>query len=365
MLYIKQKNNIHIRAMSFKTRINNFRRIIIYSLAKHVGTSHAKIGKVEIDITNVKNVLIIRPNHRLGNQLLLTPLIQEVIRTFPNCQIDLFVKGGVAHPVFKNYEEISEIIKLPKKPWSNIFKYIKCWISIKSRTYDFVINADKNSSSGRLLTEMANAKFKIFGDIEGNKNKSYNDFEHISKYPIFNLRYFLDQLGVETVDKSMPLLDIKLSASEILKGKNLLSSIIKNDKKTICIYTNATGDKCYSETWWETFYSRLLKEYPDFNIIEMLPIENISKINFKAPHFYSEDIREMASILTNTSVFIAADNGVMHLASASLTPTVGFFSVTKVDIYKPYGNGSVALHTNETDIDDWISAIHKILRSHS
>ena len=93
----------------------------------------------------------------------------------------------------------------------------------------------------------------------------------------------------------------------------------------------------------------------------MLPIENISKINFKAPNFYSKDIREMGAIIKNTSIFIAADNGVMHLASASLTPTVGFFSITNENIYAPYGNGSIALNTNKTAIDDWFKAIKNIL----
>ncbi|WP_067149302.1 glycosyltransferase family 9 protein [Pseudotamlana agarivorans] len=351
--------------MSFKIKINNYRRKIMHALTKRVGASYVEPRKGDLHIKDIKKVLIIRPNHRLGNQLLLTPLVQEVIRTFPGCQVDLFVKGGVAHPVFENYKEVSEIIKLPKKPWSNLFKYIKCWISIKSRTYDLVINADKNSSSGRLLTELANAKFKIFGDVDESIISKYEDYKHISKYPVYNLRHYLEVLGIECEHQKMPLLDIKLNDAEISNGKKVLYGITKNEKKTICIYTNATGNKCYSETWWETFYARLQKEYPEFNIIEMLPIENISRINFKAPNFYSDDIREMASIFRNTSIFIAADNGVMHLASASLTPTIGFFSVTKVDIYKPYGNGSVALHTDKTNIEDWITAIDNILRKDS
>ena len=51
----------------------------------------------------------------------------------------------------------------------------------------------------------------------------------------------------------------------------------------------------------------------------------------------------------------------MHLASASLAPTVGFFSVTNLDVYKPYGNKNIALQTNETSIDDWIQAVDGIL----
>ncbi|WP_235841586.1 glycosyltransferase family 9 protein [Confluentibacter sediminis] len=333
----------------------------MHSITKNIGSNYSEPKVGDLNLVDIKKVLIIRPNHRLGNQLLLTPIVQEVINTFPNGEIDLFVKGGVANPVFENYNQIRRIIQLPKKPFSNLLKYANGWISIKQTHYDLVINGDKNSSSGRLLTQISKANFKIFGNDHEDIRLKHHDYEHISKYPVYNLRYYLTKLGLPENNAPIPLLDIKLKDSEIAVGKKILDNIIKNNKRTICLYTNATGDKCYSEDWWNTFYTRLQNDYPDYNIIEMLPIENISKINFKAPHFYSQDIREMAAIIKNTSIFIAADNGVMHLASASLTPTVGFFSVTSMDMYAPYGNGSVALQTNETSMDDWLKAINNIL----
>ncbi|MFV0540254.1 MAG: glycosyltransferase family 9 protein [Aestuariibaculum sp.] len=349
--------------MSFKTNINRIRRRIMYRLTKSVGSSYQEPNKGELNHGDFKNILIIRPNHRLGNQLLLTPLVQEVIDTFPDCEIDLFVKGGVAFPVFKNYPQVKNIIALPKKPFNHLIKYAKCWFSIKKKSYDLVINGDKNSSSGKLLTNMAKTKLKIFGDVDNIIKTQYPDSTHISKYPIYNLRFTLEKLGFEKKEKPLPLLDIRLNSDEIKNGKTILDSVVKPDKKTICLFTNATGAKCYSEVWWHTFYSRLLKEYPDYHIIEMLPVENISKINFEAPHFYSKDIREMAGIIRNTSIFIAADNGVMHLASASLTPTIGFFLVTEQDVYGPYGNGSMPINTNQIHIEDWITAINSILKN--
>ena len=347
--------------MKVPTAINNARRRFMRSVTKNIGKSYTDPIVDSSKNLDIKKVLIIRPNHRLGNQLLLTPIVQEVINTFPNCKIDLFVKGGVANPVFQNYTQINKIIQLPKKPFNHLIKYALAWVSIRSFTYDLVINGDKDSSSGRLLTQISNATFKVFGDVHDDVQKQYPDYKHISKYPIYNLRRYLEQLGFKKNNSDLPVLNIKLDSDEILNGKKILDTITKNSKKIICIYTNATGDKCYSETWWNTFYTRLLKEYPDYNIIEMLPIENISKINFKAPNFYSKDIREMGAIIKNTCVFIAADNGVMHLASASLTPTVGFFSVTDANIYAPYGNGSIALNTNNTSIDYWIKSIDSIL----
>ncbi len=350
--------------MNFKYQINKIRRALMRSITKNIGSSYTEPNKGDVDISEIKSVLIIRPNHRLGNQLLLTPLVQEVINTFDGCKIDLFVKGGVAHPVFQNYEPINNIIKLPRKPFDNLFKYGKTWLSIKKNTYDLVINADRNSSSGKLLTQLAKGRIKVFGEIDESIRQKYPDHEHISKYPVYNLRFYLEKLGLDKPEAEMPVLDIKLNNEEIANGKIILNDIIKNNgKKTICIYTNATGNKCYSEAWWITVYERLLKDYPEYNIIEMLPIENISKINFKAPHFYSKDIREMGAIIRNTSIFISADNGVMHLASASLVPVVGFFSRTNPKTYGPYGNGSIALDTRETTIEDWFKAINLILNA--
>lgn len=348
--------------MKVNKKIDDFRVWIMSRITRSIGSSHAKTLKEVPDDFDFKRVLIIRPNHKLGNQLLLTPVVQEVINTFPECKVDLFVKGGVAYPVFENYQEIDKIYKLPRKPFSNIFKYVANWILLKTRRYDLVINGDKNSSSGRLLTQLSRAPFKIFGDVNEDIQQHYSDYDHISKYPIYNLRWYLEMLGLEKNESPLPLLDIKLSESEIALGKSKLYDTVKNNKKTICIYTNATGNKCYSSSWWNTLYNALLRKYPDFNIIEILPIENISKIDFKAKTFYSKDIREMGALISNTAIFISADNGIMHLASASKTPTIGFFMTTDPKIYEPYGNKSSALNTNKTDLNDWLEAINNVLQ---
>ena len=69
-------------------------------------------------------------------------------------------------------------------------------------------------------------------------------------------------------------------------------------------------------------------------------------INFKAPSFYSKDIREIASVFANTAIFIGADSGIMHLASAAQIPTVGLFSRYNQNEYQPYNNNSIAVNTN-------------------
>lgn len=333
--------------MNIPKSVNAVRRAVMRYLTKNIGKSN--IGKSSGNNIAVKKILISRPNHRLGNLLLLTPLVQEVINTFPDSRIDLFVKGGITPVIFQNYGNIDRIIQLPKKPFSNLFAYIRGWALIKTKKYDLVINSSFGSSSGRLSTLFANSTYKFFGDNNDNLATLHPDYHHSAKNSIYNLREYLKQLGLYENTGKLPFLDLKLNDDEIKSGRKKLFDLVKNDKKTICLFTNATGNKCYSEPWWNEFYSHLEQTFPDFNIVELLPVENISKLNFKIPFFYSTDIREMGSFIANTALFIAADNGVMHLASASGTPTLGLFSVTDEQVYKPYNNKSFSVNTEQTD----------------
>jgi ADP-heptose:LPS heptosyltransferase len=168
----------------------------------------------------------------------------------------------------------------------------------------------------------------------------------MAKFPVYNFRYYLAKMGMAVNTGPVPLMDIRLSPAEIEKGKTLLQQAAGSNHKVISIFTYATGDKCYGPDWWEPVYKRLKTEFPDYTIIEILPLENASQIGFKAPVFSSRDIREVASVIANTVLFIGADSGVMHLASASQTPTVGLFNITDEAKYGPYGNNSIAVNTD-------------------
>ena len=347
--------------MSILDRVNVIRRRLMHRITKNIGTSHLP-KNVDLNANiEIEKVLICRPNHRLGNLLLLTPLVQEVIARFPNCKIDLVVQGGLAPIIFQNYENVERIIMLPKKPFKNLLDYIKGIISIKKRPYDIAINAVKGSSSGKLYTLMARAKYKVFEVDDKEIQLKFNDHLHIAKYQVYSFRNYLAKLGFENNNEPIFGINLKLSQVEIENGIQKLMELVNSKKRTICLFTHATGDKCYLEEWWLSFYEKLKAEFPNYNFIEVLPIENISKINFKAPSFYSKDIREICSLIASTVVFIGADSGIMHLSSASLTPTVGLFSRDNQEAYQPFGNESVAINTNFIDTDESIKIVKGIL----
>lgn len=356
-----------IKALLKKT--DAFRRKLTRNLVHKLGHFRAKNTEL-ISKQNIKRILICRPNHRLGNQLLITPLVQEVAHTFPDAKIDLFLKGNVGKIIFENYPSVNRLIMLPKEHFKQLFTYIYGWLIIKGRKYDLVINADPGSSSGRLATQISRAKYRFLEEEISQQDPLPADYVHFAKKTIYQLREFLKKSGIQDAENEIPGLDIRLKEEEKANGKDMLNQIMQNDKPTIGIYTFATLDKCYVPKFWIPLYEALKEKYEnDYNIIEVLPVENVSQINFAGPHYYSKNIRELASMISTMKIFISADCGMMHLANASKVPVLGLFKFDNIDKYKPYGNKSTGIQTQDLspeiifkEMDDIITKNNTIIQ---
>lgn len=344
--------------MNPRGHINNLRRKLTRFFSRLFLVSDISEVVYDKNINQVKKVLICRPNHRLGNNLLLTPLVNEITIIFPNSEIHLFTKGDISDIIFENYKDVVKLIKLPRKPFTNLIEYLTCWLSILDDNYDIVINSNNQSSSGILATKLSKSKYKFY-NILNDKLTHLEDYKHHAKNPIYNLRYqFKNQL--DRVNKTIPKLDLKLRDYEIINGGKLLKSMFRDQKPIISIFTFATAEKCLSKNWWSDLYSKL-KNFENYNILEILPAENLSQIDFVSKSYYSRDIREIASVMSNVKIFIGADSGMMHLAHASKTKTIGLFNVTKPEYYGVYGNGNISVDINNTSITKLINLIESEL----
>lgn len=326
------------------------------ALTRRLGRSRLGKDGDRIDLSGINRVLVCRPNHRLGNQLLITPLLAEISRLLPDARTDLFVKGRAGFELFKTYAVVDRIIALPRKPLRNIFSYVAGWLKIFFRRYDVVINAVHSSSSGRIAAHLANARIRLLGEIDPINRLRLADCRHMAKYPVYSLRSFLDPAG-RTIEVSP--LDIRLTDKEWLQGKQRLLDLVQNDKPTLAIYTYATGVKRYDATWWNEFYQGLLERLSSCNIVEILPVENVSQIGFAAPSYYSKDLRDIAALISHVHLFIGADSGMMHLASAAKTKVIGLFKADNMDIYAPYSNGSMGVDTRKVGLPELIEIVAK------
>ena len=343
--------------MNPKGNINYLRRKINRFFSKLFIDNRNSDLEFNQNIIQVKKILITRPNHRLGNNLLLTPLIKEIMVIFPNAEIHLFLMGNIGDLVFENYKDVTKIIKLPRKPFKNLLNYYACWFSIFNHNYDLAINANRVSSSGKLAVKLSKSSYKFFNVINKELSK-IKDYSHNAKNPIYNLRYQLKN-QIDRVNYTIPKLDIKLREYEIRNGEKLLKSMFREQKPIISIFTFATGDKCLSKDWWNKLYSKIKNFENNYNILEILPAENVSQVGFAAKTYYSKDIREIASVMSNVKIFIGADSGMMHLANSSNVTTIGLFSVTEAEYYGVYGDKNININTNNKDVNFIVDSIRE------
>ncbi len=334
--------------MIFKDVINAYRRKILHTLTRKIGKSHEFIPPVGQKL----RILVLRPNHRLGNMLLITPLVQELITVYPHSRIEIFAKGPSAEIIFRNFPQVSKIYSLPQKPWPNLFNYLKVWSCIAGKSFDLVINAAASSSSGRIATSIVKSKSKIYGD---GINPKLSMNQHVAHQPILNFR---NTLGFGNNFREIPLMSLRLTPEELENGRKKLGEFLDLSKPAACLFTYATGNKCYPEEWWTEFFDKLQRNLNNWSFLEILPRENVSMLGHQ-PALYSSDIREIAAVIASSSLFIAADSGIMHLGASTSTATIGLFKVTNVFRYQPYGGRSKGFDTNKLTVDELVADVSR------
>ncbi|TCV93370.1 ADP-heptose:LPS heptosyltransferase [Luteibacter rhizovicinus] len=280
--------------------------------------------------------------------LLVGPLISELERLYPGAEVDIVAAGPAAHAVFSTYPTVRRIVSFHQRIVHHLPMTVAQLFGIRRTVYDVAIDAGGGSQSGRLLLAFVKARYKI-GTTDHASEEALRPL-HLAQRPVHLLRhaYAGDASG------PWPVMDIRLTDDERRKGRDLLAKIlgdtgVSSDTLTLAIFANATGRKCYAETWWAQFIQELTDHHSNVRIVEVVAAHAVSQLNSKHATFYSRDLRKMAAVISAADVFLSADCGVMHLAAASGTRTLGLFSVTDQRKYAPYGASNAAIDNREGD----------------
>jgi ADP-heptose:LPS heptosyltransferase len=353
-----------LEKIKFKKRINNVRRQVMDWITRGIGANTTQ-QPPNLNGEIVRRILICRPNHRLGNMLMITPLVQDIAHYFPEATVDLFVQGGTAASIFRNYPQVSRVIQLPGRPFNHLLNYAGGWISMRfGRKYDLVINAYGGSSSGRLSTRFARARHRVF--IEDRKTAGIpaeEDDRHMAKYPAEQFRIQMAKAGILPPAGPVPFMDLLFNEQEITAGHTALRAITGNDRPAICLFTNATGDKLYPASWWSEVYHKLSVAHPEHNIVEVLPVGASSQLAEELPRYFDRDIRKVAAFFRNCDLVVVGDSGIMHLASAAGVPVLGLFKATNIRVYAPYNPESRAIDTRSLTVDEVVAVAGAMLQS--
>ncbi|HMM68662.1 MAG TPA: glycosyltransferase family 9 protein [Dokdonella sp.] len=306
--------------------------------------------------SGIYRILLCRPNHRLGNLLLLTPLLVELQRSFPGTQVDLVVGGNQAASLFKAFPNVGNVFRLPRHALREPLRFIRVLRALRRERYDLAIDPDVQSMSSRLLVDRCRASYRIgFTGAKPARGLSRAMQtpvveRHMGQLPVLLLRWAVE-LPDGAIRYRVPALDLQLTADEREWGRRRLAELLQHEHgaangEVVAIFTHATGAKRYSDSWWQDMLASLRHQYPESRFIEILPAHARSSFAGAIPGYFSTTPRRMAAIIAATQLFLTADCGVMHLACAARGPAVvGLFSCTDPAVYGPYGGSNHAFST--------------------
>lgn len=319
------------------------RRAVAWIVQRLMPTVPNDVADGGLPSSGIQRILVCRPNHRLGNTVLTTPLVAELERHYPGAEVDILGAGAAARCVFGGFGSLGELHVLDRRALRHPIATLRTLRRLRGKRYDLVVDAASGSSSGRIAAAVAHARFRVTVGTPATGAPM-----HFAARPVHALRR---ALGVG-VAEPVPRLDLRLSDAERARGREALARVlgpVRDATPVLAIFPNATGAKRYDEAWWTTFLHALDRAAGPFRVVELVAADGASRVGNAYPTYFTSDPRKLAAFIEAAGLYVSADCGVMHLAAATSARTVGLFSRTDPLRYAPYGDGNTALWTGDDD----------------
>lgn len=330
----------------------------------------------EFDHDSIGRILVVRQDSRLGNLVLMTPLIRGLKEVFPAARIDVLISEGFEE-VLEHNPDIDRTVVFRKKkarllPWS----YPLFINNLRKERYDLVVDASNGyhfSLNNVLLVSFSGARYRL-GYARGGK-ESY-----------FNL--------------PVPLPSEETHMADAMLG--LVKSISPDIRDFPLSYYLSDSDRAFAQGWlkerrimeFDSFFvihpgGRGEKQWGPLNFAELIDrinseitlrivvigskeeyelIEHINDLSESAFDIVQDvTIGQMAAIIERCDMFISNDTGPMHVSIALGRPTVGIFISSDFRVYGPRGrNGRIIINTEGLPtVDDVMVAVMDLLDSHA
>ncbi len=283
----------------------------------------------------IKNIFVSRLRF-MGDIILTTPLLQALSKAYPDAKIT-YVTEEPFHQLLENHPYVDRIIALKKTTWGQIEVIGK----LICGRYDIAIDLFGNPRAA-LLTWLSGAKIRIGGDFRGRKHFYTHTIKssHETKTAVqFHLDY-LKPLNIEPVEKKpfIVITEEESRAEYYLKEKGF-----DLDRPIIGIHPGATWPaKKWLPERFAALADKLVTEKSLQVLFTMGPGEEDlvkSVLSGCREKFIMPEVlplRQLAAIQKKMIAFISNDCGVMHLAPAVGTPTIGIFGPGEPEIWFPY-----------------------------
>jgi len=308
--------------------------------------------KSTLDKNEIKRIIIVRPNYRIGNLIFLTPLINEIAKELPEAKVDLVVGMKLAGDILKELPNVGEVMSIDRKLLAHpldLYHFIK---EARQTQYDLAINISSGSLSSQIVTMLVNARYKASFKSERNVTKLTHAIskEGIYRHSGHQTLELLKLFDMPLPAKDTPL-DIKLTDEEIKHAQEELKHLLKNTQfdenaKVIALFRNARFDKKISDEWWNEWYKEIKNIDQNIVVVDILSPDILTKLNDDVLEYSNKNLRALGAFFHVCDAYVSADTGPLHLASASDARVLAFFNKTNAEVYGTLGEKSKTVDIN-------------------
>jgi ADP-heptose:LPS heptosyltransferase len=301
------------------------------------------LARSAIAPADLKSILVIRHDHRLGNLVLVTPFLAGLRRFLPQARVTFLAASTMAE-ILKGQSGVDHLWILNKRSLlKNPFYLVKTLIELKKGQYQAAFDLSHPagfSMTGALIAALSGAEYRI-GFQRGPARKFFNLTAPVPDPGTHESRAIAGLLSAVGIEPAPDRPRVHLNEKELEEARRSL----QYDPETsgsplIAVHPGGRDRKRWGRERFAALVDFLVQRGAAILLIlgpmeEDLPTnpENASRIIRQRP----AAVRELGAILAQASLFISGDTGPMHLAAAVGVPCLSIFTEPAFDRYAPVG----------------------------
>lgn len=292
-------------------------------------------------LVGIEKILIIRPNFRLGNALISTPVIDAFRKRFPSARID-YLATDKTFPLLQQ-RPIDHFYLLSRSAILRPWKCVTLLRRLRAQRYDLAVQVSGGSTSGFIVTQLIGARYSM-GSRKGHQRWYSIEAEGKSSHAYDAIINLTHQLGVAC--RNRPLLQLtKQERSQAMTKIRQLTSLHSDhpsDTDFIAIFVGGHQNKRWPLAFWlmlidamEAHKIRYVVFLGPEEFRLLAPIEQRLKSSLYGSLCPPLPIRHFAAVLERAQLLVTPDSGPMHLAAALDVPTISLVRQQKSLAFVP------------------------------
>jgi len=283
---------------------------------------------------NPGKILVLRLDNRIGNLVMLTPLLKSLEKRFPLSEVSVLVSHRFADILEGQNRHLIRVDK--KGQIKNPLRLVKLVKSIRSQSFDVVIDASHPhafSLSTAVMAALSGIPVRVGAPVPGTDGwytcvpdkESWPD-RHVHESRAIHA---LGRVWSEWPEWEPPVLDVYEKAPRIRTGFHAGGKPGKAfTSEQLRELTRITAEICPVVVYWGSIEEKRKAESAAQPGVEVAP---------------GIPLADLAGEFATLRLFVTPDTGPMHVASAVNTPVIAVFRENVTERFSPLSQGSVSL----------------------